>query len=326
MLLALMQQPSTSGNFVQDTLGSMITAYPYKCAAAATAVVIGCGWNWWHHKRYVLDPQELPAPDKDAKHITLFVHGAFDASKQALQMLRKDADVAPYLVEKNLITFNFDDSFALSRIPFWCFKGCLAQDADVAALHAQIEEIKQNYPQLEGITLVGISRGASAIINYTGTHGTDKIAACVLESPFDSMEKLLELRTQKRGVSPSLFQWIKPALLAVIAGRYRTDGIQPIDMINKINADIPTLIVAVESDHAVPYAGTCAVYEALRHRGATRTHMLTLKAGRHGALIKGSDGQQYQDVAHAFFKTYGLPHNTAFAERGTAAFEQTLNA
>jgi pimeloyl-ACP methyl ester carboxylesterase len=323
MLLSFVQQPYTSGNISLSDVSSMIGAHPYAIGATvATVAATIYGLNWLikkHHDRYVLDPHLLPAPDKDAKYIVLFAHGAFDASKQALQMLRTDGD-APYLVEENLVTFNFDDSFALSRIPTWCFKGCLGQDADIALIHAQIEQIKRDYPQLEGIILIGISRGASAIVNYLGTYGADKIAACVLESPFDSIESVFDTRIQRAGVPSALSPWVKRFLQCITAGRYTADGIQPIALINNLAMDIPTLIVAVESDHAVPYASTRAVCTKMRERAAEHTYMLTLQGGRHGALIKGADGARYQHIAHAFFKQYNLPHNPAFATLGADEF------
>jgi hypothetical protein len=101
---------------------------------------------------------------------------------------------------------------------------------------------------------------------------------------------------------------------------------QPITMIQNSCNDIPTLIVAVEHDHAVPYACTVNLYNAMRAQGCKKVHLLTLQEGRHGALLRGPEGQRYQDVAHAFFRHYGLEHNPVYADRGAAEFETLLTA
>lgn len=277
-------------------------------------------WKQKHAVRYILADGQLTVPDIASEHPFIFVHGAFDSCKQVLQVVKGgSSNHAPYVTESAL-TFDFDDSFAHSCLPLWTLSGCLAQKFDVEKLRAYVEKVCNVYTHSKSLILYGISRGASTIINYSGIYGMSAVGACILESPYYDAEEIITYRLSYLGLP----LWLKSLVIKMVAGRYNPQDIQPKDMIKMLQDDVPTLIIALENDKVVPLESSLKVYEAMRANGATRVHLLVLKEGRHGWLISGSEGSRLQDVVHAFFKHYDLPHDATCAERGKAEFFRML--
>jgi len=79
--------------------------------------------------------------------------------------------------------------------------------------------------------------------------------------------------------------------------------------------NIPILIVCSQEDTRVPAWSSQKLADALKAAGL-QVHCVTLAHGAHGHLINGPDGQTYRNAVHAFYKKYGLEHNSEWAELG----------
>ena len=227
-------------------------------------------------------------------------------------------------------TFDYPDATTSPwRIKFW--KTSLAQKEEVACLSRVYNLLINNAekPQELGknndirLVLFGLSRGASAAINFVATTQPSNITAMILESPFDTPVSVVKnnslikmLPTLK--AAPSLIH----ILLRMSFWQYREDGLAPINLVSKIPHTLPILLVASKADKTVPFECTLALYKALKTSGHPHTHILILPTGKHAQLID-DHFTCYRDTAHAFYRHYNLPHNTTYAESGMVSFEQT---
>lgn len=117
--------------------------------------------------------------------IFIFAHGIFDASCQAEQY----KSVLPN--NAMIISFDFNDAM---RIP-WIYRpflSSLAQENEIEQLNSVYESLvaffqDQKYP-IPNIILIGMSRGASVILNFLARKNPEHVAAAICESPFDSMQ------------------------------------------------------------------------------------------------------------------------------------------
>jgi alpha-beta hydrolase superfamily lysophospholipase len=124
--------------------------------------------------------------------ITLFVHGIHDSHKQAEPFTH---------IIPNLHTINFDCSKAHGSYPLNAIASCsLGQDNELEQLHHALEELRERFPNADGFVLIGISAGASAIINYLVRYSPEMITAVVLESPFDNIKHVVDYRAERYGI------------------------------------------------------------------------------------------------------------------------------
>lgn len=235
--------------------------------------------------------------------ITLFVHGIADSYKQSIPF--------ETVTHGPLLSFNFacsTERFFRIKMPYCS----LGQDNELQQLALEWKKINEQFPHADGFILIGVSRGASAIINFLATYKPNKVRAVILESPFDTIEAVIKHRSQHLGVPAC-------ALNYAIRGmfwQFDPHGILPLNVIHHITEDIPMLFVTVESDHSVPLESTHNLLRARRDTGHRHCHHLHLLQGRHGKIMLGPDATIYQDTVEAFYAHYGLPHNSVAAQRG----------
>ena len=102
----------------------------------------------------------------------------------------------------------------------------------------------------------------------------------------------------------------------------KINGIFPHKTASAIPLGMPILIVHSKKDKVVPIKCSRRLYIQLRQTGHYNVYFLELSEGLHGKLMSGSDASTYQNVVHAFYKRYNLPHEPFFAQQG----EPLLNA
>ncbi|MCK9544462.1 MAG: alpha/beta fold hydrolase, partial [Novosphingobium sp.] len=126
----------------------------------------------------------------------------------------------------------------------------LAQDKDIEALDIVYKECLKD-KNVDKIILVGVSRGASVAIAYASRH-PEKLAGMVLESPFDSIDKIIKYQLNQKyiGWIPGL-RFIAHSWIANVYKAYDKNGIQPIDVVKSLPKDLPILFVHSKQDKLI---------------------------------------------------------------------------
>lgn len=243
----------------------------------------------------------------------LFSHGLADSHKQAFLYAESANTQKPYIIKQPLITFDYPDVsssiFRLNR-----FKTSLAQDNEIVCLaHNYFAHIRH-----EPSILVGVSRGASALINFMGLYNPDNVCALILESPFDTVDSIVAklAHETKLGCLPGAKKH-GLSLMSFVFCQFKPNGIRPIDQTAAIRKDLPILIVCSVQDTLVPVWSSINLYTALRESGHDNTYLLILPEGHHAKLINHQRfGFMYQQITHAFYCRHGLPHDPQLALLG----------
>jgi pimeloyl-ACP methyl ester carboxylesterase len=246
--------------------------------------------------------------------ITLFVHGIADSHRQSDPFKR---------IIKDVYTLDFDCSRQEYYWPLNMICYCsLGQDNELEHMYHEWQKLNDRFPHADGFILIGVSRGASIIINFLARYQPSNIKAVVLESPFDTIENVVEYRAVRYGIRDFLNRWVPDVVTAytpewvalknivpLAFWQFSHDGIQPGKVIHEITEDIPMLFVTVENDHSVPVTSTHNLMQARQANGHKNMHHLHLMQGRHGKLLKGADAKIYEQTLHSFFAQYNLPHH-----------------
>jgi hypothetical protein len=249
-----------------------------------------------------------------------FSHGIGDSHRQAYLYLEKESQKKPYIITKNhpLITFDYADVsnniFKINRT-----QTSLAQENEIKRLsQAYFEGVKKDVSSI----LIGVSRGASTLINFMALHNPENVAALILESPFDCVENILSslIHETKLAWIPG-FKRHSVGMLSFVFCKYRADGARPMDLAPAIRPDLPILIVCSAQDNLVPVWSSINLYSLLRQSGHENTYLLLLPEGGHAKLITNTIyGSLYQHVTHAFYQKFQLPHDESFAKLGIPFF------
>lgn len=252
--------------------------------------------------------------------IYLFSHGIADSQKQALHYIESKNPAKPYIIKGPVVSFNYPDAYE-GLIKINRLQTSLAQDNEVLALaRTYFAKAKDALKTI----LVGVSRGASAIINFIALYYTQNVSALVLESPFDCIENVIHelIHTTKLGWIPGMKK-NSLSIASLVFCKYKPNGIRPIDLCTHIHKDLPILIICSQEDRLVPFWSSLNIYCALRESGHTNTYILILPHGRHAQLIHHpTQGNIYQQVVHAFYKKFNLPHDPILAQQGELLFSK----
>lgn len=221
-------------------------------------------------------------------------------------------DTMLWIIQKPFFSFNFPDA---SRTGFDRSQTSLGQENEIVTLSNAHKKIPHNK-----IILMGMSRGASTIINFLATRHPTNIAAAILESPFDSIIDTLVTHCGSSWVSylPRLL-YTSPN---VIFGKFDPKGIFPINVVNKIDYNLPIFIVASLQDSFIPAFNTATLYLKLRESGHQHVYFLLLNKGVHGYLLEDDDAYLYIDAVHAFYQKYQLPYHPSCAKHGQKILDQ----
>ncbi len=262
----------------------------------------------------------------------LFAHGLADTHKQAHHYTKtvREGDTTyhndRYIMDGHVVTFDFPDATE-GKLRVNRKETSLAQDNEIECLTKEfaktVYEMNRNQND-GGIILVGISRGASTIINFMASHNNPpEVLALILEAPFDSAQSITENIVQYLHINwiPGIKR-LGNRLMSFIFSKYRRDGIQPINVVNKIKATMPILIICSTQDNLVPVHSSIRLYKILKESGHENAHLLVVNSGKHAKIFRDIEGITYQNVTHAFYKKYNLPHNEVYAQQGKVYFEQ----
>lgn len=246
----------------------------------------------------------------------LFSHGIADSHKQAFKYVESGNSQKPYILKHPLITFDYPDVsnsiFKMNRT-----QTSLGQENEVNCLARTFFSATPEIAQSQSI-LAGVSRGASTLVTFMGIHNPTNVAALILESPFDCIESIINCLIHEAKLS--WIPGIKKSGLSVMSFvfcKYKANGMRPIDYASSIKADLPILIICSAQDKLVPVWSSINLYKILRESGHTNTYLLVLPAGQHAKLIDNhAYGPLYQQVTHAFYKKFDLPHDAHYAQLG----------
>jgi len=233
--------------------------------------------------------------------IYIYAHGLADTKEQAYNykhiLFEKDED---------LITFDFPDATRY----FWrvdVTQANLGQRKDISKLASVFYDQIEQKPEAP-VVGIGVSRGGATWLSFMGIYRPPQVKALVIESPPDSIANIV----------PGILH----NLLPYIFMEYDPYGIQSQDSIMHIPKDTPILIISLESDHVVPHASSMRIYLKLIRSGHHNTHLYTFTRGKHGKIVLENQ-EVYRNIAHAFYKKYGLPYNQDYAHAGQQLFSQT---
>ncbi len=270
---------------------------------------IGLGWQFLYAScsLFAATPEEV---------VYVFSHGIWDNNEQVYHYTQEIPDCFSkshdrYIINGPVQTFDYPDA------KYKIYNTSLGQKNEVEILVDELYKTIGKYQK--DVVMVGVSRGAVAAFNMIALYDLPQIKALVIESPFDSPETVLSHNLSK----VSFFSKITNFAKKIMA--YKEDGIQAIDLVDGIPQDLPILIIASEEDQRVPIHSTLTLYNKLIETGHQNVHLLILKKGQHGKLLRGHEGWKYQNVTHAFYKKYALPHNKTFAKLGKKDFVKSMS-
>lgn len=244
----------------------------------------------------------------DSDLVYLFSHGLADSHKQAYRY--KDLTK-----NQKIETFDYPDvNHGILRVNR--LQSSLAQENEIERLSQAFNEtiVKKD----KNGVLIGVSRGASTIVNFMGLYNPDRIVAVILESPFDCVDSIAMSVCHESKLS-----WIPGikkcgcSLMSFIFCKYKPDGIRPIDCAARIRKDLPILIIVSAKDGLVPVWSSINLYNELRNTGHENTFIVIFAEGKHAKLINNpKNGTPYRQVVHAFYQRFNLPHDPVLAQLG----------
>jgi len=260
----------------------------------------------------------------------LFSHGIADTYKQAFWYAQSYTyNNIKYYNDRHLfscsfVSFNYPDATeGILRVKRQ--ETSFGQKNEITRLYSAYNKtIKWSYERWNNcnIILFGLSRGASNIGIFAGTHDIKQhVKAIILESPYYIFSDVLSYMLHKNNLT-----WIPLSyahtMAEMIFKRYTRFGVSPASAIENIPQDMPILLVCSKEDTTVPYTTTVAFYNKLKESGHTNAYILILNHGKHAKLLSGPEGDIYQAVVHAFYKKYNLPYNCAIAAQGESLLLQ----
>ncbi len=198
----------------------------------------------------------------------------------------------------------------------------LAQEGDIQALAQAHRELSHRKDHPDSLVLMGLSRGASTIITYAGSqlHANASllpVKALILESPFDSVEEVIDYWLKPRyshNSSPSQ-SVITPCYYSMFPG-YNKHGIKPIQAIASIDRNMPLLLTCSKNDGLTPDKSSLALYAEAKKTGHPHCYILVLEDGKHAHYQQGKSSRKYLTTVHAFYERYDLPHDKQLAHEG----------
>ncbi len=280
-------------------------------AASLSADVVYLFAHGLYNNHTLADYYAKPYPEtmiqNDGKNVSV----AYKSGYRHTWLLHDLPDMQFWIIQKPYYSFNFPDA----NRGFDSNQTSLGQDNEIKTLANEYGKIKNN-----SIVLMGMSRGASTILNFLGTRNPTSIVAAVIESPFDSILNTLDTHcgTFWLGFLPVVL-YTSPN---VLFGKFDRNGIFPIKVVDKIDKDLPILIVASLQDTFIPAINTATIYYKLLEHGNPHVYFVLLNTGTHGYLLEDTDGPIYLNVVHAFYKKYNLPHDATCAAAGDAILAQ----
>lgn len=210
---------------------------------------------------------QLPNSEDQISYV--FSHGLIDNHGQAFPYLFSQPE-KPYILNYPLITFDYPHA-STGVLKINRLQSSLAQDNEIERL----AQVSSSYLKDKKNVLVGVSCGASTIINFVGRYNPSNVLALVLESPFDCVENIA-----KSLIHRCKMHWIpglstkSSGITAFLFCKYNPKGIRPIESIEKIEGDKPILIVCCVPDMVVPVWSSINLYISRYNQGNKNTYLL----------------------------------------------------
>ncbi len=169
--------------------------------------------------------------------------------------------------------------------PVGCFSD-LGQTKCVNMLRTSLAE----HPDHQKIVVYAVSQGTATILNYLSETNDPRIKCVILQAPLVSGNSGIIhtlagpfMNFRRLAHSPFAYYWI-PYCAKFLFPWYWPAGKQPIKTVQKINPDIPIVIVHAHDDPQLPYEGACALYYALRAQRGPRNNVYFISKERGGHL------------------------------------------
>jgi len=334
-LIILGQQISASQGS-QNTVNQAVKdlgQHPIAASLIAAAIVYGLSYGWTQVASYnkeinvdLVDAGTSKIEDATSEENYLFAHGIAETHEQAYWYTKGKSSL-PYLIDGRLFTYDYPD--ATQR--FWRVnfpQTGMGQHNEIMGLKSAydqtIAKLDTQNNQNKDVVLLGMSRGATTILNFMGQQKPEKVKAIIVESPFDSTQALTNNILNKFYLDkiPGM-QTIGHYLMSAVFWQHSTNGARAIDSVGTIDQDIPILFVCSEQDKLVPQKSTIALYKKLKDSGHKKVHIFIADSGLHGRILHNTDGLQYQNVVQAFYRKYGLSHDASLADLGESLLDES---
>lgn len=250
---------------------------------------------------------DLSRLHEESDYLFVFCHGFLANRKHGYHYLH-GLDYYQGTIPHSLVTFDFpeaDTGWQLPEIDMINF----GQAADINQLDCVIKALRARFPH-KRIILYGVSRGASAIINYLaykGDQAVDDIALAILESPFDQVLSVVRNLLAKAYLHkvPGIMRFARLVLRKLVPA-YKEQGPHPIEQIKYVSSQIPLLFIACEGDDIIKPENTQAVVEAGLAVGHPAISTICLPDGEHGNILWYESGPAYAQAVYDFYQLYDI--------------------
>lgn len=305
---------ASSGQTVSNAIKSHLSRILQQCKNGLGASILTV-----RHFKSLPTPQQSATQPFQCKHDpakevlagleshmpVIFAHGLGGNRKQAQYYKYSwDRPSAPFL--GSITAFNFYEVAHPG-------KAYLGQGDDYQTLHKFVKESDDK------VIIFGVSRGAATGLIELGVHHNDcdKVAAAILESPFDTVKSIVN---NKLGI----FRWIpglswlghKIAVSNFVGSNYNPNGVCPMGVIEQIPKDKPLFLFCSKEDTLIPYTSTVNIYKKLRATGHNKVYLMITEKGEHANIMSGPEGKKVRDTIHAFLQENHLPCDEAWAKAG----------
>lgn len=188
----------------------------------------------------------------------------------------------------------------------------LGQEGDIKTLCQINADAHDKY-----IIGVGVSKGAAGLIN--AAHRIKNLKALILESPFASANNVFHNHpaaryTGIRFLGSSVTAWAGNKMFP----GYNRHGIQPIDTIHTIPADITVIFLHSKQDSLISVNESRKLYikrvKALKKAGLpNNTYLIETDEGMHANVIwaNNKNAHSVPRIINTIMHHAGLPHNPA---------------
>lgn len=306
-------------------------------------------------KEIYTDAKKLEIPETE-EVVFLFAHGLWGSGKQATWYApTKDSNW--YIMNCPYYTFNFPDvqtkNGEVVKGKAIREKVNIGQDIDIAKFLEEYKKVENQNPNKK-IVLVGQSRGAMTIINALATNPEDfkNVKAIILESPGDDPfnvvknyfswgqskdeTPLIDVDPVLSPIVSKIFSYISQfasysfsniaawLILKYYYPAYDPDGIKPIDVVDKIDKNIPILIIHSEEDEMTPMSSPENLYKKLKDSNH-KVEFLKLKNGLHGKYNCPQkpkenkecleSAQEYMAATNLFYMINGIPFDPEIVKK-----------
>ena len=254
-------------------------------------------------------------------YVTIFAHGLGGTVESGLKGYKEF--IGGFITGKNGPEWN-TDLYGKHAGPL---QSSLAQEADIAVVTEQIVQ----YPHAQ-IILSGVSKGAATMVNTVGWLAVNnpallqKVAAVIVESPFDSMEiaaaNMMHTVVEKFGsehiatsgettVDSYCVRPLGKYFEKIHFKNYKPDGISPIkavhDMWPHVDRNIVVVFVHSKEDEVISVNASRMLYATLKEHGFKNLYFIETARGAHANVFWGPDRAIVLEKLCHIYLQHGLP-------------------